>query len=617
MNFTTFVDKGKDSGQNTCCNTGLNLYIMKPKFLLLLFIFLIINPLSAQQTYYVDQQNGNDMQDGLSPATAFENINTAVVMAQPGDSIAIIGTYHNTGYNPDYVYNNAPDDPHIWHAENSIKINDLNGNTDAYITIKAYDANTKILGDGANIIRLVNCSYLRIEGLNIEGEVNRIPLDTALALQFLYIIADNNMTGTPAQPDISDIHYRNLDEINDDDGIVEATDIYTNISALPVRRPSYTDTRGLYLTNCEHIIITGNTLHHTPGVGLRVANSKYIDILENEIYRCSARSYSGTHALVVAKTKPIGYSGNSIVIERNSVHHNYNEIFSWTPQKTFINPRIDEGKGISLQQNDRNNWVNGQGRIWVANNICYWNGYSGIHSNDGERIDFINNTCFMNSYTNTVTYADDTPHGNNIGISCQRGNDIRIINNISVIDSGWGGFALSAGSSTNLEVKNNLVYGTNGALAYDPDITDLNSIEQDPLFTQAPTAYWDETYGFDFHLTGSSPAIDRGNTGSYVPDTDFYKHPRDAHPDIGAVEVSTTYIKTTQQKKLSLFPNPTGNTVYIKGTNLPMRYTIFDTSGRILGKGKVRNGKIHLHKWPVGVYLIKIANRYYKFVKRL
>ena len=114
-------------------------------------------------------------------------------------------------------------------------------------------------------------------------------------------------------------------------------------------------------------------------------------------------------------------------IVRNKVHHNYNEIYSWAPTKDIITPRIDEGKGISLQRNQ--DFVNG-GRILVGSNIAYWNGFSGIHSNDGNNIDFIGNTSYMNSFTNTVTYASD-PKGNNIGISMSNGENNRIINNIA------------------------------------------------------------------------------------------------------------------------------------------------------------------------------------------
>ena len=580
-------------------------------FLLLLSGYFVI----AQQTYYVDQQNGNDANDGLSTASAFQNFDTAIANVQPGDTITIIGTYHNPAYNPNYTYNGSPNDPHVWNFENTIRIGGLNGTPNAYITIKAYDSNTKLLGDGANIIRVLNSSYLRFEGLNVEGEVERIPLSTALALQFVYVIADNNMIGTLTHPDIQDIHYRNLDETNDNDGIVEDTDIYTDISNLPVYRPSYTDTRGMYFTNCEHIAIVNNTVHHTPGVGIRVANSKYVEISENEIYRCSARSYSGTHALVVTKTKPVGSNNYCISIERNSVHHNYNEIYSWSPQKTIINPRIDEGKGISLQQNNLNNWVNGQGRILVANNICYWNGYSGVHSNDGERIDFINNTCFMNSYTNTVTYANDVQMGKNIGISCQRGNDIRMINNISVIDAGWGGFALSAGLSTNLEVKNNLVYGVNGTLLYDPDITDINTIEQDPLFIDAPVTYLDETYSFDFHLQSSSPAINQGDTGNYVPVVDYYNNPRDTDPDIGAVEYFVSNIEQDDSYTLSVYPNPVNEKLYINSWQKSVPFTVFEWQGKIVMKGIMKNDGINVKYLPQGMYLIKIMNRYLKFVK--
>ncbi len=580
-----------------------------------LIIILLISFLgTAQHTYYVDQQNGHDSQNGLSVANALKSFDEAENRVSAGDTIAIVGTYHNPSYDANYTFN-AVNDAHLWHAENTLQINGLNGNSNGYITIKAYDQNTKILGDGDNIVRLTNCSYLRIEGLNIEGEVERIPMSTALALQFVYIVT-NNMTGTQTHPNIADIHYRNEDETNDNDNVVEETDRYTDISNLPVKRPSYIDTRGLYATNCEHIILINNKIHHTPGGGLRVADSKDVDILENEIYRCSARSYSGTHALVVTKTKPIGNNGNSITIERNLVHHNYNEMFSWSPKKTKITPRIDEGKGISLQRNNKNNWINGQGRILVANNICYWNGYSGVHSNDGYRIDFVNNTCFMNSYTNTVTYANGSQNGQNIGVSSQRGHYIRMINNISVVDAGWGGFALSAANSANIEVKNNLIYGVNGSLAHDSDINDVDTVEQNPLFVNAPTAYHDENYVYNFNIQSGSPAVDEGYTATYVPTDDYFKHNRDAQPDIGAVEYIVTSINNISDKKIVAYPNPTSDNIYLKGLSEDTAFRIVDLSGKILREGNTRNKIISLNHLPQGIYLIKINQNTYKIVKR-
>ncbi len=579
-------------------------------------IILLISFLgSAQQTYFIDQANGLDSQNGLSVSTALQSFDEAKTRVSAGDTIAIVGTYHNPSYDANYTYN-APNDAHLWHAENTLQINGLNGNSNEYITIKAYDQNTKILGDGANIIRIQNCSYLRIEGLNIEGEVERIPLSTALALQFVYIVDDNNLIGTSTHPDINDIHYRNEDETNDNDNVVEETDTFSDISNLPVKRPSYIDTRGLYASNCEHLRLINNTTHHTPGGGLRVSDSKYVDILENEIYRCSARSYSGTHALVVTKTKPIGNNGNSITIERNLVHHNYNEMFSWSPKKTIITPRIDEGKGISLQRNNENDWINGQGRILVANNICYWNGFSGVHSNDGYRIDFVNNTCFMNSYTNTVTYANGTQQGQNIGISTQRGNDIRMINNVSVVDAGWGGFALSASNSFNLEVGNNLIYGVNGNLAHDSDINGINTLEQNPLFVNAPTAYHDETYVYDFHIQSNSPAVDQGYTATYVPTDDYFNNTRDTNPDIGAIEYILTGINEFKDNQLILYPNPTTEIVYLKGLLEDTNFSIIDLSGKTILKSSTMNKMLSIKELSQGIYLIKINQNTYKIVKR-
>ena len=67
-----------------------------------------------------------------------------------------------------------------------LKFNNVNGTPGNYISFKPYDNTTILKGDGANILRVTNSSYLRIEGFEIYGEVNNIPLSTALDLQFLW-----------------------------------------------------------------------------------------------------------------------------------------------------------------------------------------------------------------------------------------------------------------------------------------------------------------------------------------------------------------------------------------------------------------------------------------------
>ena len=508
------------------------------KYLSVLLILVSLNfNLFAQTNYYVNQQSGSNSNDGLTTSTPFETFDFALGNLTEGDTLQIMGEYSNDSYNSTFTFTNDHD-PHLWHAENTIRINGLNGSPGNYYTIKAYDENTILKGDGANIFRVTNSSYLKIMDFKIQGEVDNILNTTAEALQFVYI--DANTVVDEFDPTAAEIRYRDQDCVsNCVAGQVLETEIYSDLSGLSVKRPSYTDTRGLYLSNVDHIDIINNTIYKTPGGGLRVSDCEDINIIGNEVHNCSRKSYSGTHALVVTKATSTRTTDDyRINILRNKVHHNYNEIYSWAPTKTIITPHIDEGKGISLQRNQTTynndgtinvNWENG--KILIANNICYYNGFSGVHSNDGNRIDMINNTCYFNSYTKSITEAPATGNGGNIGISAQGGSNIRMINNISIIDSDLNKSALASNLSAadGLVVRDNLIYGTTGAISEDADIVavQVNTQMVDPLFVDASS--------FDFNLQSSSDAIDVMGT-TEAPSDDYFEQTRDAIPDLGAIE---------------------------------------------------------------------------------
>ncbi len=593
---------------------------MNQKLHTISFLALFISAFTfAQTTYYVDQQNGSNSNNGTTTTTAYETFDKAKNNVSAGDTIEIIGEYKNPSYNASYSYS-AENDAHLWHAENTIRIHNLNGSAGNFITIKAHNNSTVLKGDGANIFRVTNSSYLKIEDFNIHGEVDNIPLSTANALQFAYLIDDANLQGTTTMPDINDIKFRNEDETNDTDDVVEETDTYTDISTLSVIRPSYIDTRGLYISNSDNIEITGNTIHHTPGGGLRVSDCKFINIEENEIYRCSAKSYSGTHALVVTKTEPIGSNNYSINILRNKIHHNYNEQYSWAPTKIIITPRIDEGKGISLQRNNTDLWNSGSGRILVANNLCYWNGFSGVHTNDGNRIDFINNTCYMNSYTNTVTYAGEEQKGNNIGISAQGSDDIKMINNISVIDTDWDAFALAAGGgTTNLVVTDNIIFGVNGTVNEDVDITavDVDTMITNPLFVNAGDQ---NASNYDFSLNSNSPAIDIADS-SQAPTDDFFGNTRDVTPDLGAIEYQPTLsVNEVELNTIVVFPNPFQNQITIRKPKISIEnIRLYNVLGQKQSFNSLLNTNsviLKLNDLPSGIYVLKIDSVTKKVIKR-
>ncbi len=555
------------------------------KYLIAGFSILLTAFTFSQTTYFVDQQNGNDSNNGTSDLTAFETVGEAVNQVIPGDTVEIIGEYANVSFNPSYVYINDHD-PHLWHAENSVRINNLDGAPGQYITFRAHDSNTILKGDGGNIFRVTNSSYLRIEGFRIEGQVESIPLSTANALQFVYIDADN--TVDPFDPTAAEIYYRDEDCINNcTPGAVVDGEEYSDIGSWNVNRPSYVDTRGLYLSNVHHIEIVGNTISNTPGTGLRVADCEDILISQNEVFACSKRSYSGTHALVVTKATSTRTTDDyRIIIERNKIHHNYNEQFSWAPTKTIITPHIDEGKGISLQRNETTYDGNGainvnweHGRILVENNLCYFNGFSGVHSNDGNRIDFINNTCYFNSYTKSITEDTTSNNGGNIGISAQGGSDIRIINNISIIDAGLSKSAISSNltAGEGLVVQDNIIYGTSQAgvtssINEDADIVavQINTQMIDPLFV--------DPLNFDFGLQASSPAVGMADD-TFAPAIDYTGMPRDNNPDIGAIEffdpVSVPTIEANSQKELVKIIDLMGRETTLR-TNTPLIFLYAD-----------------------------------------
>jgi len=589
---------------------------------ILITLLLISSNIFGQNSWFVDNTNGNDSNSGTSVGSAVKTVDYLLLSnkVKPRDTVFIIGQYNNPSYDPNFVYggNSDRNNPHIWHKENTIRINGLNGSPNKYITFKPYDANTVLKGDGANIVRITNSSYLRIEGFEIYGEGDHIPLSSAEGLitdgmQFLYLDAN---TVDEKHPTLNEVKFR----VTVGTTIAQiAAATYPIIGS--ITRPSYIDTRGVYVSGCDHIELVNMEIHHTCGGGLRVSESSYVNIEGNDIHNCSMRSYSGTHALVVTKSK-LGTANAtddpiySITIQRNKVHHNYNEIFSWVGTKSFITPRIDEGKGISLQRNNLTTWKNGNKRIKVVNNVCYWNGFSGVHSNDGYHIDFINNTCYMNSYTNTVTYASQTQQGANIGISTQGGKDIRIANNISVVDTDWGGNAISSANTINLVVTDNIIFGINGIVNQDPDVVavDVNTMVADPRFKNPSS--------FDFNLKVNSPAIDIANT-AYAPSTDYFNKTRDSHPDLGAIEYDpTASVTNIDNANMRVYPNPCTDFIVIENAiDSTDEIRIYNVLGMELSKLvsiKESGNKmiVNTANLPNGIYILQNKEFKYKIIKK-
>jgi hypothetical protein len=260
-----------------------------------------------------------------------------------------------------------------------------------------------------------------------------------------------------------------------------------------------------------------------PSAGIRIGSSDYVKVIGNEIFDCNQRNSVGTPALVLSTIHSIDNNdATKIFIENNSVHDNRNVVYSWAPNKTYIEPKVDEGKGISLEHCQKNSTANTSwehGRVRIVNNICYRNGFSGINTNEAERVDILFNTCYQNIATGI---------GKNTGLSINDAEDVRVYNNIVYSVNNFGGDAMAIRPLTwvtndNIIFKNNIVVGT---VDTDFDSVDINTMYVDPM--------WVDT--LQFRLSKTSPAINMA-LDTLTPMEDFYKQNRPVGmPDIGAVE---------------------------------------------------------------------------------
>lgn len=456
----------------------------------------------AQNDVFVST-TGNDVTGTGSISQPFKTAARAVQsgLLTPGSNLYFrAGTY----YNPNYQ------DGDIWKEQNTVYINNLDGTAAAYISIRPYNNETVIIrGDGHMIFQIRSSSYVKISGFEIYGETDNLSLADALYHQFEF-----KRTSLTNPVELRLPRYTNSNQ----SGLEDLTP-YT------IYRPSLYMGHGLVVQNSHHIEVFDNLVHHIPGEGIRYAGCDYLKIYQNEVHNCGRRSSGGVHGISGYNQRSIDtYNGTKTFISRNLVHDNYQEFPSWSENKTIFTATIDEGKGITLQRiNGGNEWLHG--RIQIDNNITYRNGFSGVHINDGLRADIINNTSYLDCRTG---------QGNQIGISVQTGDDVKIYNNMVFTNLSWGGNSIGGSNMTNMVVSNNLI---NGNLD-----NDLNGIAVN-TYTDGDFK-WVDTLNRNFHIRNASPARNRA-LASVTPPEDFFLFLRDATPDIGAAEYNIAVLPLT------------------------------------------------------------------------
>jgi parallel beta-helix repeat protein len=374
------------------------------RFTILVFVLF---QFCANATNYFVSGVGNDTNNGLSPSTAFRNIQMAADTVLPGDTVFVM--------NGLYVSSDSND--------NAVNIR-RKGTSTQWIIFKNYANHTPkvfFFGWGGFAFQ-AGSAYIEINGFEIQGSNDNVTL--AAALNQSQGCNNPNPGG-----DFEPIYNGNGISSNGSDAIVS-------------KKP-------------HHLRILNNTIYDCGGAGIGMVHSDYVTIKNNLVFDNCWYTLFGNSGISLYQNFNFDSDTTSYrnIIENNICHHN--RLFvPWV----FGPCAIYDGNGIILDDfnNTQNNSASGiyNGKTLAQNNIVYRNGGSGMHSNLCRNIDFINNTSYKNSQSYEV---------NNGEIFASNSKDCKIINNILYADT--NNIVNSSYSDTNTIYLNNLHFsGTSTAI---------------------------------------------------------------------------------------------------------------------------------------------------------
>jgi hypothetical protein len=401
---------------------------------------------ASAKNYYVSASGGNAEFNGLSVARPKKSLQQAANLTRPGDTVFVLNG----------IYRNDCETCDAFSITRS-------GSKNKYIIYINYPGHQPIISfNGWAGISVKNgASYIKISGFEVIGNNTRITLKRAL----LQPQSCSNKKGT-------------IDPAYNGNGIL--------VESSKNKRS-------------HHIIIAKNRVHDCGGGGIGISHADYIIVEDNLVYNTSWYTVFGTSGISFYQFWNYdNVAGYHNFIRRNKCYNN-KSLVPWIKMC-----KIYDGNGIIVD--DFRNRQNGSklrpynSRTLIANNICWFNGGTGIHTFQSDHIDIINNTAYGNSRSKDFNPGQ---------ILSGAGDDNKIINNILVAE-----FSAEINSNylnTNLVYENNLHYQITNPLAT-VSITTASCLNgQDPLFV-----YPANSLKADFRLQSNSPAIRRGQSSAAI-----------------------------------------------------------------------------------------------------
>jgi Bacterial Ig domain/Right handed beta helix region len=433
-------------------------------------VVVVTNVAPTNRTYYVDAARGSDNNRGVLENLPFATIQAAANVAGPGDTILIkSGIYRET--------NNEA----VVHIRRS-------GAPGAPITFKPFPGNTPILmaTRSWNHI-LITGSYIRIEGLTIRGNADKIDIAQSQQVYERFLKPETRTWG----PETS---------------LVNTNGIFV--------RPENSRAPAFEQFTPRHIEIIGNNVSHVPGGGIATDMADYVTIAYNVVHDNAYRSIFANSGVSIFHPQDTdgNYTAYKNIIRNNIVYRNRVEV------KWFQYQRLSDGNGIIVDDTD-NSQIRGipyKGRSLVANNVAFENGGAGIQAFSSQNIDVFYNTLYRNTQTPELDWGQIVMRTTKNG---------RVMNNIVVAEAGEK--INEADRTQNVVYDYNLYFGT--AV---PPVMGANDVIADPKFIDV-----NSTGKRDFRLGVGSPA---SNTGTVIQsiDRDLSGGPRivGSGPDRGAIE---------------------------------------------------------------------------------
>lgn len=422
-------------------------------------------------TWHVDGDTGSDTNDGRTPETAFKTIMKAHDVSNPGDTILIYDSEVPYGWS----------DTEYYHDGQTVLTR--SGLPDAYITYKAAPGHHPVIKSNGEWNTIMVCgSYLKLEGLTIEGIADQVDYETGWKVYRGYLFKDDpdHPEGNPSVEQDCSISntnginvgpYRTIGKESTTPGVMVTLDNVLVTHHVEIRNCVVDKvTAGNGASNCDYILFENNTF----------TNNGWYDMWAS----------SGLGVL-----NPIAIDGETDahkIIFRNNIVAGNRHFIPWV---SLNPPRLSDGNGIIVDSTNNQTLSSSQkaagykwgilpynARILVANNLSYFNGGSGMHVFASDHVDLVNNTVYDSVACEGLGYST---------FYASEANDVNMFNNI-VYTRDNGKMNISTASNQGVAYDNNLFYN------YDPNNNNLgeelagtvpganNIYGEDPLFVNRP-----------------------------------------------------------------------------------------------------------------------------------